>query len=136
MALSQYLPGFTGFPAAPPFPFGHALSPRAANPNPLENLAGSKALSALASAQKRLADFDDTLQQQSKRRRLADNDPLDLSPGSKIVNDEDDNVDILSIDPPSPSNVEQWSVDRVVDFVSNVESCSEFAEVNIQGFSI
>ena len=51
---------------------------------------------------------------------------------SDINDDEDDeNVDILSIDPPaSPSDVERWSVNAVVEFVSNVESCQDYQEVS------
>ena len=51
---------------------------------------------------------------------------------SDIQEDEDDeNVDVLSIDPPaSPSDIEQWSVDSVVEFVSNVESCQDYQDVS------
>ena len=51
---------------------------------------------------------------------------------SDIQEDEDDeNVDVLSIDPPaSPSDIEQWSVDTVVEFVSNVESCQDYQDVS------
>lgn len=69
------------------------------------------------------------LQLSEKKRKIencnADNsvNALDLS-----CNAEDE-VDILSIDPPSPSNVEQWSVEKVAEFVSNVETCREYAQV-------
>ena len=102
-------------------PFAH-LTPA------LETLAGSRALTALAHAQKRLREQteDDEIGQKStaKKCRVSE-DPLDLSSSAS-----EDDVDVLSIDPPpSPSNVEQWSVDRVVDFVSSVESCRDYAQV-------
>ena len=90
----------------------------------------------------------------NQRNRLHDNSelsrPIDLSSStaffegstgncsnldssrSDIQEDEDDeNVDVLSIDPPaSPSDIEQWSVDSVVEFVSNVESCQDYQDVS------
>ena len=131
-ALSQYLPAAAGaapfgHPAAPAFlptppfmPFAH-LTPA------LETLAGSRALSALAQAQKRLREQteEDEIQRSAAKKCRIIEDPLDLSSSTS-----EDDVDVLSIDPPpSPSNVEQWSVDKVVDFVSNVESCRDYAQV-------
>ena len=56
---------------------------------------------------------------------------LDTSRSDINEDDDEENVDVLSIDPPaSPSDVEQWSVNRVVDFVSNVESCQDYQEVS------
>ena len=47
--------------------------------------------------------------------------------------EDDENVDVLSIDPPSsPSDIEQWSVDAVCEFVSNVDSCQEYQDVSYQ----
>lgn len=115
-ALNQYLP----YPSFAPL-FSH-LTPA------LETLAGSRALTALAQAQKRLRDtFEDQVEEpKSKKSRKVDS-PLDLTKNSC----NEDEVDVLSIDPPSPSNVEQWSVDKVADFVSNVESCREYAQVRL-----
>jgi len=134
-ALSQYLPaaaaaGATPFghpaptpaflPTSPFMPFAH-LTPA------LEALAGSRALTALAHAQKRLreqTEEDEIQRSAAKKCRIIEN-PLDLS-----YSTSEDDVDVLSIDPPpSPSNVEQWSVDQVVDFVSSVESCRDYAQV-------
>ena len=82
-------------------------------------------MTALAQAQKRLreSEVDEIFHQNAKKCRTGD--PLDLSATSIT----EDDVDVLSIDPPSPSNVEHWSVDKVADFVSNVESCREYAQV-------
>ena len=59
-----------------------------------------------------------------------------LNTSRSDINDEeedDENVDVLSIDPPSsPSDIEQWSVDAVCEFVSNVESCQEYQDVSYQ----
>ena len=93
----------------------------------LETLAGSRALSALAEklSQKRPRfDSEDENIKSAKRSKIVTDDPLDLSKDTS-----EDDVDILSIDPPSPSNVEQWSVEKVVEFVSNVETCREYAQV-------
>jgi hypothetical protein len=102
-------------------PFAH-LTPA------LETLAGSRALTALAHAQKRLREQseDEEIQQNAaKKCRIIENDPLDLS-----YSTTEEDVDVLSIDsPPSPSNVEQWSVEKVVEFISNVESCRDYAQV-------
>jgi len=69
-----------------------------------------------------------------KRERFED--PLDLSasqPNSKRIKEESD--------PPAESRLsvktglngvddpENWSVDRVVTFVENIETCQEYAEV-------
>merc|ERR1711981_948141 len=55
---------------------------------------------------------------------------LDTSRSDINEDEDDENVDVISIDPPaSPSNVEQWSVDTVVEFVSNVESCQDYPDV-------
>jgi len=134
-ALSQYLPAaaaagatpFThqaptpSFLPTPPFmPFAH-LTPA------LETLAGSRALTALAHAQKRLREQteEDEIQKSAAKKCRVIEDPLDLSYSAS-----EDDVDVLSIDPPaSPSNVEQWSVDKVVEFVSSVESCRDYAQV-------
>ena len=124
--LGHYLPygGHAPFLGATPFfPPIPALGPA------LETLAGSRALSALAQAQKRLRENDDepNVVSPSKKCRSDRDDPLDLSSsaGSAI----EDDVDVLSIDPPSPSNIEQWGVEKVAEFVSNVESCREYAQV-------
>jgi len=111
-----------GFLPTPPFmPFAH-LTPA------LETLAGSRALTALAHAQKRLREQseDEEIQRNAaKKCRIIENDPLDLS-----YSTSEEDVDVLSIDsPPSPSNVEQWSVEKVVEFISNVESCRDYAQV-------
>ena len=102
-------------------PFAH-LTPA------LETLAGSRALTALAHAQKRLREQseDEEIQRNAaKKCRMIENDPLDLS-----YSTSEEDVDVLSIDsPPSPSNVEQWSVEKVVEFISNVESCRDYAQV-------
>lgn len=93
----------------------------------LETLAGSRALSALAEklSQKRPREAENHNEIKSaKRSKIAADDPLDLSKDAS-----EDDVDILSIDPPSPSNVEQWSIEKVVEFVSNVEACREYAQV-------
>ena len=56
---------------------------------------------------------------------------LDTSRSDINEDEDDENVDVLSIDPPaSPSDIEQWSVDSVVDFVSNVESCQDYTDVS------
>ena len=59
-----------------------------------------------------------------------------LNTSRSDINDEeedDENVDVLSIDPPSsPSDIEQWSVDAVCEFVSNVDSCQEYQDVSYQ----
>ena len=139
--LGHYLPyGHAPFLGASPFfPPIPALGPA------LETLAGSRALSALAQAQKRLreTDLEETVaggaMPAAKKSRTMNEDPLDLSSGAGSIisgagsNTEDD-VDVLSIDPPSPSNVEHWSIEKVAEFVSNVESCREYAQVII--FSI
>ena len=131
--MSQYLPTgpYPHLSAAAPFlppPLSH-LTPA------LETLAGSRALTALAQAQKRLreeeADTNSEIKPSKKCRRIdnannAAEDPLDLSSNATTIEDD---VDVLSIDPPSPSNVEHWSIDKVADFVSNVESCREYAQV-------
>ena len=122
-------------------PYGHSPFLAAATPflpfpglNPaLETLAGSRALSALAEklSQKRPrceVDSEDEIKS-VKRSKIVTDDPLDLSKDTS-----EDDVDILSIDPPSPSNVEQWSIEKVVEFVSNVETCREYAQV-IYNFS-
>ena len=58
----------------------------------------------------------------------SESNPLDLSPNYK----SDDEVDVLSIDPPSsPQNVEDWSVNDVADFVATIDSCAEYSEVRI-----
>jgi len=125
--LSQYLPNpYTpSFLAPTPFmPFPH-LTPA------LETLASSRALSALAQAQKRLREHQEELPESSpppsKRAKNNSEDPLDLSSNASVS--QDDEVDVLSIDPPSPSNIDSWGVDQVVDFVSNVESCREYAQI-------
>lgn len=130
--LGHYLPygqaPFLGA-ASPFFPPLPSLAPA------LETLAGSRALSALAQAQKRLRENDTTDSElrscpnPAKKRRTGD-DPLDLSSSSGSTVEDD--VDVLSIDPPSPSNVEQWSVDKVAEFVSNVESCRDYAQVFLE----
>ena len=134
--LGHYLPyGHAPFLGASPFfPPIPALGPA------LETLAGSRALSALAQAQKRLRETDEdttvTAMPAAKKSRNMNEDPLDLSSGAGSIisgagsNTEDD-VDVLSIDPPSPSNVEHWSIEKVAEFVSNVESCREYAQVII-----
>ena len=136
-ALSQYLPAAA---AAGATPFGHQtptpsflptppFMPFAHLPPALETLAGSRALTALAHAQKRLREQteEDEIQKSAAKKCRVIEDPLDLSSSAS-----EDDVDVLSIDPPpSPSNVEQWSVDKVVEFVSNVESCRDYAQVNI-----
>lgn len=96
----------------------------------MESLAGSRALTALAQAQKRLRDTLEAEEEEPKTKKCRKinrgaESPLDLTKNSC----NEDEVDVLSIDPPSPSNVEQWSVDKVVDFVSNVESCRDYAQV-------
>jgi hypothetical protein len=133
-ALSHYLPFHAAAPAAGflshPFlsHFTHLTQPTAG----LDSRVGSRALSALASSQKRpLENYQEQEQEQEqkiKRTRLYEY-PLDLSPTSCGPMFDNDDVDILSIDPPSPSDVEQWSVDRVVDFVTHVESCRDYAQV-------
>ena len=51
--------------------------------------------------------------------------------------EDDENVDVLSIDPPSsPSDIEQWSVDAVCEFVSNVDSCQEYQDVSYQIYNL
>ena len=56
---------------------------------------------------------------------------LDTSRSDINEDEDDENVDVLSIDPPaSPSDIEQWSVDSVVEFVSNVESCQDYQDVS------
>ena len=70
----------------------------------------------------------------SKKSRTINEDPLDLSSGAGSIisgagSSTEDDVDVLSIDPPSPSNVEHWSIEKVAEFVSNVESCREYAQV-------
>ena len=55
---------------------------------------------------------------------------LDLSPSSE---DGEDEVDVLSVDvAPSPplSNIEDWSVAEVAEFVNSVDTCQEYSEVN------
>ena len=131
--LGHYLPyGHAPFLGANPpfFPPLPSLAPA------LETLAGSRALSALAQAQKRLRENDTEIDLRTspvpapKKRRMGE-DPLDLSSSGGSISGStiEDDVDVLSIDPPSPSNVEQWSVDKVAEFVSNVESCREYAQV-------
>jgi len=134
-ALSQYLPAAA---AAGATPFGHQTPTPSFLPTPpfmpfahltpaLETLAGSRALTALAHAQKRLREQteEDEIQKSAAKKCRVIEDPLDLSSSAS-----EDDVDVLSIDPPpSPSNVEQWSVDKVVEFVSNVESCRDYAQV-------
>jgi hypothetical protein len=57
---------------------------------------------------------------------------LDTSRSDINEDEDDENVDVLSIDPPaSPSDIEQWSVDTVVEFISNVESCQDYQDVSI-----
>jgi len=53
---------------------------------------------------------------------------LDLSPSSDI---EEDDVDILSVDVPSTqsSNIEDWTVTDVSEFVNTVDSCQEYSQV-------
>ena len=59
------------------------------------------------------------------------NSNLDTSRSDINEDEDDENVDVLSIDPPaSPSDIEQWSVDTVVEFVSNVESCQDYQDVS------
>ena len=56
---------------------------------------------------------------------------LDTSRSDINEDEDDENVDVLSIDPPaSPSDIEQWSVGTVVEFVSNVESCQDYQDVS------
>lgn len=50
---------------------------------------------------------------------------LDLTSNSD--NDDDDEVDILSVD--TPSNIEEWSVSEVADFVNTIDTCQEYSEV-------
>ncbi len=119
-ALSHYLPAAPTF-APFPLPFTH-LTPA------LETLAGSRALSALAQAQKRLRDSMQDQAPPPSKRSKTDQDPLDLS----STGASEDDVDVLSIDPPSPSNVEQWTVEQVVDFVSNLDTCREYAQVILE----
>ena len=52
---------------------------------------------------------------------------LDLSPSSE---DGEDEVDVLSVDAP-PSNIKDWSVAEVVEFVNNIDSCQEYSEVSL-----
>ena len=121
-----YGPAHAPFLSATPFLPFPGLNPA------IETLAGSRALSALAeklAAQKRpRSETTEDLKSAvpSKRSKIDSNDPLDLSSTASTTEDD---VDILSIDPPSPSNVEQWSIDKVVEFVSNVEACREYAQV-------
>ena len=135
--LGHYLPyGHAPFLGASPFfPPIPALGPA------LETLAGSRALSALAQAQKRLRETDEettvgnnAIMPATKKSRTINEDPLDLSSGAGSIisgagSSTEDDVDVLSIDPPSPSNVEHWSIEKVAEFVSNVESCREYAQV-------
>ena len=72
--------------------------------------------------------------------RTINEDQLDLSSGAGSIisgagSSTEDDVDVLSIDPPSPSNVEHWSIEKVAEFVSNVESCREYAQVIKKFFS-
>ena len=131
-ALSHYLPYGPHAPFLNATPF---LPFPGLNPG-METLAGSRALSALAeklaSQKRRRSEIEeednhqDNLKSAGKRSKiLVDDLALDLSSTSTT----EDDVDILSIDPPSPSNVEQWSIDKVVEFVSNVEACREYAQV-------
>ena len=141
--LGHYLPyGHAPFLGASPFfPPIPALGPA------LETLAGSRALSALAQAQKRLRESDEdttvgnnAIMPATKKSRTINEDPLDLSSGAGSIisgagSSTEDDVDVLSIDPPSPSNVEHWSIEKVAEFVSNVESCREYAQVIKKFFS-
>ena len=127
-ALSHYLPYGPHAPFLNATPF---LPFPGLNPG-IETLAGSRALSALAeklaSQKRRRCEQEDNLDPKSPAKRskiVGDDLALDLSSTSTT----EDDVDILSIDPPSPSNVEQWSIDKVVEFVSNVEACREYAQV-------
>lgn len=127
-ALSHYLPYGPHAPFLNATPF---LPFPGLNPG-IETLAGSRALSALAeklaSQKRRRCEQEENLDPKSPAKRskiVGDDLALDLSSTSTT----EDDVDILSIDPPSPSNVEQWSIDKVVEFVSNVEACREYAQV-------
>jgi hypothetical protein len=106
---------------------------------PIDTLASSQALTALA-AKKRAAFDDHCVISDAKRHRYED--PLDLSSSNNVVHDgdatDDVDVDVLSIDPPSSScrnDPQRWNVDQVAMFVANIESCQEYAEVSIFNFS-
>ena len=68
-----------------------------------------------------------------KRERFED--PLDLSssqPSNKRIKDESEPVETGSTSgSTADSDPENWSVDRVVAFVQNIESCQEYAEVRM-----
>jgi hypothetical protein len=70
-----------------------------------------------------------------KRERFED--PLDLSasqPSSKRIKEESDPAAESRLSVKSGLTVaddpENWSVDRVVTFVENIETCQEYAEVS------
>ena len=93
---------------------------------PMDALTSSQALSALASKKRTANDYDDNLMFDVKRQRYED--PLDLSLSRE---DDDDVIDVLSLDTPmtSRTDADSWNVDQVVIFVANVETCQEYAEV-------
>ena len=112
----------------------------------------NKATSLNRPCKEMLSEESNDIKNDRLRERTEISDPIDLSSStticggstgsgsnldtsrSDINEDEDDeNVDILSIDPPaSPSDIEQWSVNTVVEFVSNVESCQDYQEVSLK----
>ncbi len=64
-----------------------------------------------------------------KRERFED--PLDLSssqPSNKRIKEESEQIETGLTTESDPEN---WSVDRVVAFVENIETCQEYAEVRI-----
>jgi hypothetical protein len=139
--ISQVTPPVPNFPFDPlvlraafssyfPFQLPTQPHPMGSLFPPMEALTSSQALSALAT--KKRAAFDNNMSD-AKRQRYED--PLDLSSGQlgRVADAQDDvDVDVLSVDPPamtSQNDPERWSVDQVALFVSNIETCQEYAEV-------
>ena len=99
-------------------------------------LSSSQALTAMAA--KRRASYDVDISVVAKRPKI--DAPIDLSSTSlnlststiatSAEDDADADIDVLSVDPEHDAEPERWSVDQVVAFVANVESCQEYAEVS------
>ena len=143
--IPQVTPPIPNFPFDPlvlraafnsyfPFQLPTQPHPMASLFPPIEALTSSQALSALATKKRSAYDHSvDSNMSDAKRQRYED--PLDLSSAhlGRVVDAQDDvDVDVLSVDPPtmtSRNDPERWSVDQVALFVANIESCQEYAEV-------
>jgi len=113
----------------PYLPFQLPTQPLSHFPPVGGTLTSNQALSTLAS-KKRSAnnDYEDNIISEAKRQRYED--PLDLSL-SHLDEDDDDVIDVLSLDSPmtSRNDVDSWNVDQAANFVANVETCQQYAKV-------